>query len=104
MNKKQKLEYELELISEIDHYGSYRQGLTDKEIKKYLKILSKTTALIRFSKLTTKQLYNKFCKIAGVNTMALVTLEDGTTRVLMYRHDVKRFADVLFLGKKTYWD
>lgn len=102
--KVSKQEWEQRLISDINRYGIYRQGLTPKEIKNYLKILSKTTALIRFSKLTTKELYRKFVKIAGVNTMALVTLPDGTVNSLMYRHDVKRFADGLFLGKSTYFD
>lgn len=104
MNKKEKLEWELKLISDINQYGIYRQGLDSKEIKRYLKILSKTTALIRFSKLTTKELYRKFVKIAGVNTMALVTLPDGTVNSLMYRHDVLRFANCLFLNKPTFWD
>ena len=40
-----------------------------------------------------------FNKIAGCNTGVIV---DGYA--LMYREDVARFADQLFLGKKTYFD
>ena len=69
-----------------------------------MEILSKTTDPIRFSKLTTKELYTQFCVIAGINTVPIVTLEDGTEITVMFRHDVKRFADVLFLGIPTYFD
>ena len=99
LNRKQ--EWELKSISDIDQYGIYRQGLDSQEIKKYLKIRARNTM---FDKLTTKQLYSRFGKIAGVNTMALVTLPNGTVNSLMYRHDVLRFADCLFLNKPTFWD
>ena len=99
LNRKQ--EWELKLISDINQYGIYRRGLDSKEIKYYLKIRARNSM---FDKMTIKQLYRKFVKIAGVNTMALVTLPDGTVNSLMYRWDVKRFANCLFLGIPTYFD
>lgn len=99
MNKK--LEWELKSIPDIYQYGTYRQGLDSQEIKKYLRIRARNTV---FDKLTLKQLYSRFGKIAGVNTMTLVTLPDGTVNSLMYRHDVERFANCLFLGTPTYFD
>ena len=99
MTKKEK--WELELIADIDEYGIYRQGLTTEEIKYYLKIRARNTKL---AKRTVTRLYRAFTDITGVNTMAIVTLENGTEEMLMYRHDVKRFSEVLFDSISTYWD
>ena len=81
----------------IEDYGKYRLGLTKEEIKKYLKMRANTNKL--------GGLYKKFCKIAGVNTVAIVTTDCCKKDIrLMYRWDVERFADVLFLNKPTYFD
>ena len=82
---------------ELRSYGTYRLGLTREEIKDYLRA--------RANKIRVEKLYKEFCKIAGVNTMGVYTCPDcGMHKSLMYRHDVKRFADVLFKGIPTYWD
>ena len=77
---------------DLNEYGDYRIGLTTKEIKEYLKARGNTKRL--------GNLYKNFGSIAGVNTMGI----SPTGEILMYRWDVKRFADVLFLNKPTYWD
>jgi len=82
---------EEEKVIDLEYYGKYMAGLTAKEIKEYLKHRAGVTRL--------GNLWNKFVRIAGCNTMALV---DG--QALMYRYDVERFANVLFLGKTTYFD
>jgi hypothetical protein len=84
---------------ELEYYGVYRIGLTSKEIEIYLK----TRALLpkyrsKFKHKTN--LLNKFHKMAGVNTVGM----SPSNEMLMYRHDVKRFADALFDNKKTYFD
>ena len=76
---------------DINKYGKYEWGLTDKEIKQYLKDRARVTRI--------GNLYKKFCKIAGVNT---VPVYRGIA--LMYRHDVERFTDQLLLGTPTYFD
>lgn len=69
---------------DLENYGEYRMGLTGQEIETYIKARAK--------KLEVKKLVNKFYDIAGVNTMAVSPNGES----LMYRHDVKRFSDVLF--------
>lgn len=81
----------------LEEYGVYIHGLTDGEIKTYLKRRAGTTRL--------GLLYKQFCKVAGVNTTAfLVTECCGKHVSLMYRHDVRRFADLMFDGTPTYFD
>jgi len=67
-------------------------GLTSNEIKDYLRVEPNTLAI--------SKLYKKFGDIAGCNTGSVAP----TGEFLMYRHDVERFADKLFLGKETYFD
>lgn len=82
---------------DLDHFGMYNAGLTISEIKEYLKQRAGVTKL--------GHLYDKFCRIAGVNTVGAGKCEFcGKMFSLMYRHDVERFVDVLLLGKKTYFD
>jgi len=85
---------------EIDIYqfGIYRMGLTDSEIKEYLSL--------RQGKKKIKDVWKKFCFTAGVNTMAMITCEFCKKNFcLMYRHDVLRFANVVFgVTKGTYFD
>ena len=85
---------------DLEHFGVYRAGLTSDEIDEYLVNRAKTCGKPSFRYKAKKELVRKFSKIAGVNTGAIAP--DGTC--LMYRWDVQRFADVLFLQKKTYWD
>lgn len=80
----------------IEELGDYRQGLTFAEIRLYLALRVKTTNLKKIN-----SLYAKFWHIAGPgNTMAI----GPQGQPLMYRRDVKRFADALLLGKETYFD
>jgi len=81
----------------LENYGQYTHGLTSEEIDDYLRV--------RARKLNVKTLRKKFEDIAGVNTVAVhICPSCGKQIYLMYRHDVKRFADKLFLNKETYWD
>jgi len=81
----------------IEDYGDYRGGLTINEIKEYLKKRACATRLGR--------LYIQFCKIAGINTMGVIVTQCcGKRMTLMYRSDVKRFADLMFEGTPTYFD
>lgn len=82
---------------DIEQFGNYRLGLTEKEIKEYLKMRAKTTKL--------GNLYKQFCKVAGVNTMVVIVTECCRKSItLMYRWDVKRFTDLLLESTPTYWD
>ena len=86
------------LRDDIKYFGKYRLGLTTQEIKGYLKNRANEKG-IKFT-----GIWKKFCKIAGVNTMAIEITDCCKKEFsLMYRHDVERFADVLFEGKPTYW-
>ena len=90
-------------ILDIKNYGIFCNGLTNKEVDKYLRTRAKKT---KYSKYSTEQLRKRFWKIAGPgNTMAVVECPECDEQiVLMYRHDVLRFADQMFLGIPTYWD
>lgn len=77
---------------DLEYYGAYRMGLTGDEIKDYLRVRANTFAI--------SKIYKKFVNIAGCNTMSITP--DG--KGLMFRHDVERYADKLFLNKETYWD
>jgi hypothetical protein len=79
---------------DLSTYGLYRLGLTDKEVENYIKARCMLPQYKKF-----KNTIKKFWERAGVNTMVIV---DG--KILMYRHDVLRYADKLFLGKETYFD
>lgn len=83
---------------EINLFGRYRSGLTNQEINDYLRARAGTVQV--------KTLRKKFNKIAGVNTGSSASCENcGYLQSLMYRHDVKRFADVLFgITNGTYFD
>lgn len=90
MKKKRR---ELKYVDIYD-FGVFRIGLSPLEITNYLEERSG----LRGNKL--KRLEKEFHKAAGVNTMGL-----GPGGVLlMYRHDVQRFADCILLGTPTYWD
>lgn len=85
---------------DLKYYGKYRLGLTNSEIREYLKLRADSKKI--------GQLYRKFSQITGVNTMAVTQEYNKAGQLipisLMYRHDVERFADVLFEGKPTYFD
>ena len=82
---------------DLDHFGMYKAGLTTSEIKGYLKKRAGVTKL--------GHLYEKFCRIAGVNTVGVGKCEFcGNQFGLMHRHDVERFTSVLLDKKATYWD
>jgi hypothetical protein len=78
-------------------FGTRTLGMSDKEIEEYLMARKK----YHKKKWSLKTTLAKFNKAAGVNTCAICQY---TGEILMYRHDVERFADVIFLGTKTYWD
>jgi hypothetical protein len=89
-------------VPDINHYGNFRLGLTDKEISNYLFVRAN-------GKVKIPDLKKAFYKVAGVNTCALIETTCSSCKkksniTLMYRHDVERFADVMFLNKPTYWD
>lgn len=86
------MEKEINPPVDIDYFGDYRLGLTAEEIDEYLRR--------RTGKKNLKKIRSDFDKTAGVNTCAIGP--QGQT--LMYRHDVKRFADVVLLNKPTYFD
>jgi hypothetical protein len=77
---------------DIYYYGEYRLGLTSDEIKDYLRVRANNMNVSKISK--------TFNKIAGCNTGTMTS----TGKSLMYRHDVERFADVIFERKLTYFD
>jgi hypothetical protein len=77
---------------DINEFGDYRAGLTGNEISDYL--------FCRAPRRNQIKLRKDFVKVAGCNTGALTS----TGVSLMYRHDVKRFADVVLLKKKTHFD
>lgn len=83
---------------DIEHFGQFRMGLTQLEVKDYLRA--------RANKLSIEKLYKKFHEIAGRNTMSSSRcLDCNVSYSLMYRWDVERFADVLFgVTKETYFD
>lgn len=94
---KSKFYYDEEGNIDLQSYGTYRHGLTSDEIDDYLKA--------RSGQVRIKKLVKKFNEIAGVNTMAGYQCPCcNYSTCLMYRWDVKRFADVLFDGTPTYWD
>lgn len=76
----------------LETFGKYDAGLTTAEIQLYLKLRTGVKDI--------KQLYNRFCKIAGANTGMI----SPAGEFLMYRHDVQRYADKLLFGKETYFD
>jgi len=76
----------------LERYGDYRMGLTEEEVREYIRE--------RNGGKLSKGIMSKFNKICGINTVGVGP--EGQT--LMYRHDVKRFADQLFDGVSTYWD
>lgn len=93
--------------ADIYSYGAFKRGVTGDEIDDYLRV--------RAGKMNIKVIRNKFNKIAGCNTATCATVtgevmtvggpEKTTIHVtLNYRHDVERFADVLFKNKPTYFD
>ena len=76
----------------IEQFGDYRMGLCNEEIDQYLKARNVKNI---------KNVNKKFSRIAGCNTVAV----GPQGQSLMYRWDVKRFADVLFgVTKFTYFD
>lgn len=102
MNKLEKIQFGFYQTEEgefdVMSYGQFTGGLTSEEIKDYLRA--------RSGKLKVERLYKKFAEIAGCNTCAVFTCPYCICHtVLMYRHDVLRFANVLFgKTKSTYFD
>ena len=83
---------------DIYSFGLFRVGLTGQEIKEYLQA--------RANKLNVSGLIKKFYEIAGINTVGVYTCYScKKSTYLMYRHDVLRFAHILFgKTKYTYFD
>ena len=89
-----------DIIYETVHdYGIFKGGLDPAEVEEVLVLLSKKLKI--FEKLGKKRLSNKFNDLAGCNTAMYIEKYKAS---LMYRWDVQRFANVLFLGTKTYFD
>lgn len=90
---------------DINYFGKYRVGLTKNEIKMWLTLRYNELLSWRGKPIEkiNKGTYNKFYAIVGVNTCAVI--KEGKKDIsLMYRHDVERFTDKLFLNKETYFD
>jgi len=82
---------------DIENFGIYRMGMTIREIKEYLKKRAGVTKL--------GHLYEKFCRVAGTNTVSAGRCEFcGKQFSLMYRCDVVRFTNLLLKGTPTYFD
>ena len=91
------------IIDDLKQYGDYRLGLSTEEVDEYLRCRARNYA--RYKKCSTPRLRTLFNKMAGVNTMAVISPKYcKKSIVLMYRYDVKRFADKMFLGTLTYFD
>jgi len=106
MKRELKKAYQAEMdeyILDLEHFGIYQLGLEASEIDKYLRVKAKKSS--KYKKYSTKQLRKVFNKISGVNAMVVVTCPKCSKEiVLMYRDDVRRFADYMFQGIKTYWN
>lgn len=87
--------YDHKGVPSVYDFGAFNKGLTQDEIDLYLKVRANTTNIAHLRK--------KFNNVAGCNTCP-VEIVHGKEVVLMYRHDVKRFADRLFDGTPTYFD
>ena len=98
MKGKKLLEKRAEL-PDLETFGNYRAGLTNKETEEYLRI-SYNIVAHKKRKMCPPKILRQFIDIAGVNTGAIS--EDGKN--LMYREDVGRFTKKLFFGTETYWD
>ena len=83
---------------QLNDYGEFRMGLTDEEIKDYIRV--------RANKYRIETLYKKFIEISCCNTMTSCYCDNcRRCLILMYRWDVERFADILFgLSSSTYLD
>jgi len=79
----------------INQFGIYRLGLTGEEVNIYLQV--------RAGRCGAKKLSRRFWKLFGWGTRPLVICR-GESIPLVYRHDVERFADAMFIGLKTYFD
>ena len=96
----------------LEYEGIDVTKLSGEEIKKYLLNrwltldITKRRKLLKKHKGTIeKQLLEIFYKIAGVNTAAVYKIPCCKKEFsLMYRHDIQRFSDKMFLGTTTYWD
>lgn len=91
----------------IKSFGDFNIGLSNEEINTYLQqrynSYAECLGMSQITKRELKSLRKKFAKITGINTQAVIYV-NGKSIELMYRYDVKRFADVLFIGKTTVWD
>ena len=83
---------------DIYDYGKYLVGLTEEEIRIYLKIKAGLS-----KRASGNALLKKFWKIAGANTCGMIE-ENSEQVTLMYRHDVERFTNKLLHKVETYWD
>lgn len=91
----------------IERWGVYSNGMTREEIMSYL-VARYNEDCVKSQKskyINQEKLFNKFAKIAGVNTQTCIVCPCCNKQVsLMYRWDVERFANQLFNGTLTYWD
>lgn len=84
-------------ILDIYNFGDFRMGLTEQELTQYLKARNTGSGI--------RNVTRKFSELAGCNTMGVHQCSYcGKQFGLMYRSDVKRFADLLFDRKPTHWD
>ncbi len=81
-------------------FGVYNRGLTKEEIVEYLKA--------RANKLSIKKELKQFNELLSGSTCGSTTVFNAKgkkeIKLLIYRHDVERFADVVFDNIPTYFD
>jgi len=83
---------------DIYRYGIFRSGLTLEEVDAYLLVRSGKTVGI-------KKLRKQFSDLFGCGTAPLVVCPRCKKNIcLLYRHDVERFANVMFENTPTYFD
>ena len=82
-------------VLQLDHYGIFNAGLIESEIDDYLRMRANSLNIAQVKKRFNNELRGSTCQCV---------ILDGKEYILVYRHDVQRFADAIFNGKKTYFD
>lgn len=76
-------------------YGVFSAGLTSAEIDDYLRVRTNSMNIGAVSRKLNNKLGGSTCPVVNVN---------GSQVLLIYRHDVSRFADSILDGIPTYFD
>jgi hypothetical protein len=76
-------------------YGAFERGLTDAEINDYLRVRTNSMNIGAVRRKFNNKMSGSTCPVVNVN---------GSEVLLIYRHDVSRFADSILEGTPTYFD